>query len=100
MTPRVVRADGCVAVIGKTPISSESYHIRNRANGRRCGACILPGSQARSLNWQRRRESSVVGDGEQSGMLMGGFFLESSGGRAGSSWNYDFYGWVIIIASS
>lgn len=32
MTPRVVRADGCVAVIGKTPISSESYHVRYQAN--------------------------------------------------------------------
>ena len=93
-----VNADGSVAVIGKTPISIESYHIRYQANwvaavrrlinrryrnpadpkvshaqpplhemvgekknasksgfgGARC-ACILPGYQARSLNWQRRR---------------------------------------------
>ena len=33
MTPRVVNAGGFVAVIGKTPISSESYHVRYQANG-------------------------------------------------------------------
>lgn len=36
----------------------------NRDWGRWC-ACILSGYQARSLNWQRRGEVSVVGGGVQ-----------------------------------
>lgn len=39
--PRVVNAAGFVAVIGETPISSESYHVRD---SNECVALLAPAS--------------------------------------------------------
>jgi hypothetical protein len=63
---------------------------QKNAGNRDFGACApvsYLGSQARSLNWQRRLEGSLRGTDAQSWL----------GGGVGERFS-DFYGWAIIIA--
>lgn len=74
MTPRVVSAGGFVAVIGGTPILSESNTLVVKTNAWRCWRLHQNGFSGPVAGWWRRGEVSVVRGGEQSGKLMGCFF--------------------------